>query len=98
MVQESVVIPIDPIDLSLIILLVANIVVFLLYGIDKRKARKNALRIPESSLLLAALIGPFGALSGMLLFHHKTRKLRFLVCVPLLLAFQILAAVLFLGK
>ena len=98
MVQGSVLIPIDPIVLTLIILLVANIVVFLLYGIDKRKARKNALRIPESSLLLAALIGPFGALSGMLFFHHKTRKLRFLVCVPLLMAFQILAAILFLGK
>lgn len=52
-----------------------NILAFLLYGADKRKARKNQWRIPENSLLAAAAAGgAFGAFLGMNLFRHKTKK------------------------
>ena len=57
------------------ICLLWNLVVFLFYGWDKRKAKKNHYRIPEKILLMSALVaGGLGALLGGRLFHHKTRK------------------------
>ena len=57
------------------ICLLWNLIVFLLYGWDKRKAKKNHYRIPEKTLLLSALAAAgLGALLGGRLFHHKTRK------------------------
>jgi len=75
-----------------------NLAVFALYGFDKRKARHAGPRIPESSLLLAALCGPFGAACGMKFFHHKTRKLKFLLAVPACIALQVAVPFLVLGK
>jgi len=69
-----------------------NLAVFLLYGIDKRKAKKDAWRIPEKVLLFLAVVGILGALAGMTVFHHKTKKKKFYLLLPLIL---ILEAVLF---
>lgn len=78
----------------LIYLAVINAVTFLLYGIDKLKAKKNAWRIKESTLLLAALIGgSVGALAGMYTFRHKTKHLKFKIGVPLILILQIAVAI-----
>ena len=61
-----------------------NLLTFAAYGIDKRKAQKNAWRIKESTLLLlAALGGGIGAWLGMELFRHKTQHRSFRICVPL---------------
>ena len=66
-------------------LLFINIVAFAFYGLDKFFAVKNMRRISEASLiLLAGIGGAFGALTGMLIFHHKTRKKKFYVTVPVL--------------
>ena len=55
--------------------------------IDKRRAKRNLWRIPESTLMtIAALGGSFGALIGMNIFHHKTKKPLFSIGVPLLMA------------
>ena len=71
-------------------LVLANLVAFAMYGIDKRRAIKNKWRIPEKRLLLAALLGgAFGALWGMILFHHKTKKARFFLTVPVLFVLQV---------
>ena len=71
-------------------LLLANLVVFAMYGIDKRRAIKNKWRIPEKRLLLAALFGGApGALWGMILFHHKTKKAKFFLTVPVLFVLQV---------
>ena len=59
------------------------------FGIDKLNSRKGGWRIPESRLLLIAVFGPFGAYSGMLLFRHKTRKIKFLL-VPVFLFIQVI--------
>ena len=71
-------------------LVLANLVAFAMYGIDKRRAIKNKWRIPEKRLLLAALFGGApGALWGMILFHHKTKKARFFLTVPVLFVLQV---------
>lgn len=57
---------------------------------DKIRAMEHRFRIPESVLLLIALIGgSIGAILGMLLFHHKTRKAKFRYGLPLILLAQI---------
>lgn len=70
--------------------LLINIVTFVLYGIDKRKAQKGKWRIPEKTLLLMATAGgAFGALCAMHIYRHKTKNLKFKLGVPVLLAIQI---------
>lgn len=71
-----------------------NLLTFAAYGIDKRKAQKNAWRIKESTLLLLAAVGgSVGALLGMQIFRHKTKHPKFTVGVPLILLVQIGLAV-----
>ena len=61
-----------------------NIVALVLYGIDKKKAIDGAFRIPEKTLILLSVLGGgIGSLIGMRLFHHKTRKPKFTILVPL---------------
>lgn len=64
---------------------VVNIIAFLVYGRDKRKAENGAWRTPEKTLIIAAFLGPFGAYAGMQTFRHKTQKLKFKL-VPFFLA------------
>lgn len=69
------------------ILVAINVVAFVVYGIDKKRATHDEWRIPEATLLtLAAAFGAVGALSGMYTFRHKTRKPKFAYGVPVLLA------------
>lgn len=73
-------------------LLIVNIVTWILYGVDKRKAIKGAWRIPEKTLILSAVIGgSVGALAGMMMFRHKTRKAKFMVGVPVIFVVQCIA-------
>ena len=56
-------------------LLIWNLLIFIIYGIDKSKARRGAWRVPEKILLILALAcGGFGAWLAGIIFHHKTRK------------------------
>lgn len=73
-----------------IYLLLINVIAFFIYGIDKRRARKDQWRISENILLGVALLGgSVGALFGMCVFHHKTRKKKFNVGVPMILVMQV---------
>ena len=55
------------------ILICINVVTFLIYGIDKSKAKQGCWRISEATLLTLAVIGgSIGALLGMQVWHHKT--------------------------
>ncbi len=77
------------------LLIVINIVAFLMYGIDKSKAKRGAWRIPEATLLgIAFLGGSVGAFLGMRVFRHKTKHARFVIGVPAMLIFHILIAAL----
>lgn len=67
-----------------------NVIAFLVYGIDKLKAKRGKWRIPESTLLLLAAIGgSLGAWLGMKVWHHKTMHKKFQYGVPLLLILQL---------
>ena len=63
--------------LFFIVYALINGLVFFFYAHDKIKAKKNTWRTPENRLLFFALVGPFGAYAAMLVFRHKTRKLKF---------------------
>ncbi len=75
-----------------IYILIVNIIAFVMYGIDKSKAIHGQWRIPEATLIgIAALGGGLGALLGMLVWHHKTKKWKFRILVPALLILWIVA-------
>jgi len=74
----------------------ASTVSFLLFGADKFRARRRQRRIPESVLLVtAALGGALGAMLGVQIFRHKTRKVKFLIGLPLCLLLNAAAVWLF---
>ena len=71
-------------------LICINMITIAVYGIDKRNAVHGKWSIRVSPLLtLAAVGGSAGALLAMHLFHHKTRKKKFTIGVPLMLLVQI---------
>ena len=75
---------------SLYYLLVVNTLTFLLYGIDKYKAKKARWRISEATLLMMAVIGgSIGAWAGMRLWQHKTMHKKFKYGIPLIILLQI---------
>ena len=72
-------------------LIIINFISFILVAIDKRKAIKNKYRISEKTFFIFSFIGgSLGTLLGMFQFHHKTKKLKFLIGIPILLLFNIL--------
>ena len=77
-------------NIILYYLLAVNIATFLLYGIDKYKAKKNRWRISEATLLtMAAIGGSIGAWASMRLWHHKTMHKKFKYGIPLIIILQI---------
>ena len=78
-------------DLSLAYYLLAiNAVTFIIYGIDKYKAKNAKWRIPEATLLLMTVIGgSVGAWLGMKVWHHKTMHKKFKYGIPAILMIQI---------
>lgn len=77
-------------NIILYYLLAVNIATFLLYGIDKYKAKKSKWRISEVTLLtMAALGGSIGAWAAMRLWHHKTMHKKFKYGIPVIIIMQI---------
>ena len=76
-------------------LLTINALAFIVYGIDKLKARKGRWRISEATLLLLAIVGgSIGAWLGMKAWHHKTMHLKFKYGLPsIILLLQLALAV-----
>ncbi len=73
--------------------ILVNLLTFVLYGVDKLRAKQADRRIPERTLLLLPYLGgSVGALLGMWIFRHKTKHLKFRILVPLALLVQIAAA------
>ena len=78
----------------LVYLLAINAVTFIVYGIDKYKAKHDKWRISEATLLLLAVIGgSIGAWCGMNAWHHKTMHKKFKYGVPIIFILQVALAV-----
>lgn len=75
-------------------LIIINILSFILYGIDKLKAIKKKEKISEKALILIGILGgSIGSLIGMNLFRHKTKKLKFIISLPLILIIHIIVVI-----
>ena len=71
-------------------LIIINIVTFIVYGIDKLKAKKALWRIREASLLMLAILGgSIGAWLGMKVWHHKTLHKKFRYGIPAIIIIQL---------
>lgn len=71
-------------------LIIINVVTFVTFCVDKRRAIRHEWRISEATLLvLSAAGGTLGGMVAMRAFHHKTRKPRFALGLPVMLALQL---------
>ena len=88
----------NPWSLLWIWLIAVNAAAFLVFGLDKWKAKRKAKneavrRVPEKTLFLLAILGgSVGAILGMRVFHHKTLHRRFRYGLPAILVLQLALA------
>ena len=81
----------------IIYLIIINIIGFLIMWIDKRKAIKGSWRIPEKTLfIITAIGGGIGTIAGMYIFRHKTKKLNFIIGLPLITILEIILGIYYL--
>ena len=77
-------------SLMIVYLAAVNIVAFIMFGIDKKRAIKDQWRIPEATLLgLAFIGGSVGAFAGMQVFRHKTKHMKFKTLIPVFIVMHI---------
>ena len=75
-----------------------NLMVFILYGVDKAKAKNDKWRIPEADLIWCAFIlGGIGAFLGSHIFHHKTQVTKFKILLPIALILNLILAACFIA-
>ena len=70
-----------------------NLLTLFLIALDKRRAQRYQIRIPERTLFLLSILGgSLGTLAGMQLWRHKTRHNSFRIGIPAILLIQSTAA------
>ena len=70
---------------------IINALAFLIMQIDKNNAINGKRRVSEASIFTVAIIGgSIGVLLGMYILHHKTKKRKFIIGIPIILLLQIL--------
>lgn len=77
----------------ILIYLILNVISFSMFAVDKRRAIKGEWRISEAALITSAVFGIFGGFCGMYIMHHKTKKPKFYIGLPVILIMEIAAAV-----
>ena len=83
-------------QIAIIYLVIVNILGFLIMGFDKHQAKMGNRRIPENTLFSFTILGGgVGTIIGMYVFHHKTKKKKFTIGMPLILILEILIFVYF---
>lgn len=81
----------------IIYLISINIIGFLIMWLDKRKAIKGSWRIPEKTLfIITAIGGGIGTIAGMYAFRHKTKKLNFIIGLPIITILEIILGIYYL--
>ena len=71
-----------------------NLITFIIYGIDKFKAKKAKWRISEATLILLAVIGgSIGAWLGLQVWRHKTQHKKFYIGIPMILTLHFVATI-----
>ncbi len=84
------------VQVAIIYLIIINILGFLVMGIDKHQAKMSNRRIPENTLFMFTVLGGgVGTIAGMYVFHHKTKKRKFTIGMPLVLILEILIFIYF---
>ena len=84
--------------IAIVWLVAINAVSFVVYGLDKHRAKRSRWRISESALLALALAGgSIGAWMGMLVWRHKTKHKKFRYGIPLIIIVQCIAVLLIEG-
>nr|WP_312579971.1 DUF1294 domain-containing protein [Sedimentibacter sp.] len=74
----------------LIYIIFINILSFILFYLDKRKAIKDKWRIKERTLHISSFMGgAAGSVLAMYLFHHKTKKIKFCIITGIAIIFNI---------
>lgn len=82
-------------EVLMIIAALWNAAIFILYGADKSKARRGKRRISEAALIIPSFFGgSVGAMLGMIVFNHKTSKIKFRILIPLAFSVNIAEAIL----
>ena len=67
-----------------------NLLGLTLMYIDKIKAINNEWRISENTLMLVSILGgSIGSYLGMRFFRHKTKHIKFLLGIPLIIFIQL---------
>lgn len=80
----------DSIKYILIYFGLINLISFILFFIDKQKAKRDKWRIQEKTLHISSFLGgTLGSIAAMILFHHKTKKPAFVAITALALIFNI---------
>ena len=83
--------------LIVLYLLLINVLSSIIFAIDKRNSALNKRRVSEKNLLLLSIIG--GSLAMLIMMHvihHKTKKLKFSIGLPLIIVGQATVFLLFL--
>jgi uncharacterized membrane protein YsdA (DUF1294 family) len=74
--------------------LALNLLTFIIYGIDKLKAKNAKWRISEATLILLAVIGgSIGAWLGLQVWRHKTQHKKFYIGIPVIIILQVVATI-----
>ncbi len=89
--MKELIVNVIGIDKIVIYLLIINVLGFLAMGFDKWKAKRGSWRTPENTLFgFTILGGGIGTIAGIYAFRHKTKKKKFTVGMPLILALEVI--------
>lgn len=77
------------IDYVLLYMMAVSIVAIVLTFLDKNYAKRNLHRIPEDTLMFwAGMGGSVAMLAAMLCFRHKTKHIKFMLGLPIMIIIQ----------
>ena len=92
MIEEIVITP----EMIILYVLIINLIGFLIMGLDKFKAKKGFWRTPEKTIFTITLLGGgIGTVTGMYLFRHKTKNMKFTIGLPTILISEIVLIIYF---